>query len=373
MRNPEYQFMDLDAAALVEEMTAEYERVCGVSAAPGSPERLFIQWVSAILLQERAMLNYALNQNIPSRAEGEHLEALAELFFQQGRQAATAAGCTVRFSISQAQSGAVLIPGGTRVTDSGKTLYWQTEADAYIPAGETSVDLAVVCQTAGTAGNGWSAGQLNTIVDVYDYYSGCTNLNESEGGADEQTDEELYESMRMSMDALTTTGSRGSYIYHAKAVSADIADVAVLSPSAGEVRIYALKKGGEIAGSELKAQILAACSAEDVRPLTDHVVMADPEAVPYDITLTYYLPRESERSAAEIEAAVSAAIEEYASWQGAKLGRDLNPSYLIGLLMQAGVKRVALTAPAYTQLTGDPPQVAVVETVTVTNGGVEDG
>lgn len=369
MRNPDYQFLSVEPEALEEEMKAEYERICGLAPTPASPEMLFIKWVCAALIQERVLLNWAVNQNIPSRAEGEHLDALAELFFHRGRTGAVAAGCTVRFYISQAQAGAVLIQAGTRVTDGAKTLYWQTTQDAYLQAGETYIDLAVECMTPGAAGNGWGAGQLNTIVDVYDYYSGCENTTASEGGADAQTDEELYEAMRLSMDALTTTGPRGGYIYHAKAVSAEIADVEAVSPSPGEVRIYALMKDGSPAGEAMKAKILEAVSAEDVRPLTDHVEMDDPVQVPYNIDLSYYVPQESTSTPAEIETAVEAAVEEYVTWQSTKMGRDINPSKLIGLVMQAGAERVELIEPAYISLAGSPPKAARLEHSEVRNGG----
>lgn len=44
--------------------------------------------------------------------------------------------CTMRFSISEAQKSAVLIPAGTRITDTNKTLVWVTAEDNY------SVNLA---------------------------------------------------------------------------------------------------------------------------------------------------------------------------------------------------------------------------------------
>lgn len=385
-RNPEYTFLPVDPAALEASLIERYLEITGVTVRPGSPERLFIKWVAAILVQERALQNYWMNQNIPSRAEGENLDALAELFYAQKREKAKPATCTVRFSLSETQEMAVLIPAGTRVTDEGKTLYWETGEDATIPVGETSIDLAVKCQTAGTVGNGWSAGQINTVVDVYDYYSGCVNTTESAGGTDEMTDDELYETMRLSMDALSTAGAMGSYIYHAKAVSTEIGDVAVSSPSPGEVRIYALMEDGSIAGETMKELILAACSADEVRPLTDHVEMGDPEYVEYNIDLTYYLPSGGNDTGVDQETAVKNAVDAFAAWQGGRLGRDINPSRLISAIMETGIKRVEVREPAYTKLRDgktplysgviDPaeavPQVARVVNISLVNGGTED-
>lgn len=377
-RNPEFEFVDADVAELQAEMVQTYEELTGETLLPGSPENLMIQWVASVILQERVKGNYAANQNLPSRAEGDNLDALAELFYAQERPGATAATCTVRFHISAAQSSAVLIPAGTRVTDGSQKLYWETTADAWVAIGDTYTDAQVKCQTVGTIGNDYTPGMINTIVDVYDYYSAVENTTTSDGGSAPMSDDAFYELLRQSMDSLSTAGARGNYIYHAMAVSSEIADVVVNSPTPGEVYIYALMDDGTIATSTMKAAILAACSAEDVRPLTDKVVMDDPTTVSYNITLTYYIPRDATEESATIQANVTKAVNEYVAWQCGKLGRDINPSKLISMLMQTGIKRVALTAPTFTTLYdgNDPdhpvPQIATVGTVTVTNGGVED-
>ena len=377
-RNPDYQFIPMDASDLTTLMVETYERLTGITVQPASPERLFIQWVTSIVLQERALTNRAGNQNLPSRAVGENLDALGQLLYNEvPRPAAQPASCTIRFSISAAQTEAILIPGGTRVTDHNRVLTWATLEDAYIPAGSTYLDLPVRCQLPGTVGNGYLAGQIDTIVDVYDYYSGCVNLTESGNGSDEATDDEYYQILRESMDAWSTAGARGAYIYHAKKVSTDIADVLPTRPSAGCVNLYVLMNDGTIAGEETKAAVLAACSADTVRPLTDYVSVEDPEEVEYDITFTYYLRRDADSSAADIAQAVQDATDAFVLWQSSKLGRDINPSQLIHRLMTVdGVKRVALTAPAFTSLAdggdGTTPEIAKLDNVSITNGGYED-
>lgn len=375
-RNTEYQFFSADASEIVAEMVAKYEQITKTSVQPGSPEKLFIQWAAAVIIQERVLANYAANQNIPSRAEGENLDALGELFFAGKRPEANAAVCTVRFSISEKQSFPVLIPAGTRVTDSSGTLVWETVQDAYVTAGETFADVKVQCQTAGTVGNGYVPGQINTAVDLYDYYSGCANITESDGGTDRATDEEYYELLRESMDGYSTAGARNAYIYFAKKVSTEIVDVAVTTPEACVVKLYVLMGDGGIAGEEMKAAVLAACSADEVRPLTDRVSVEDPETVSYNIAFTYYIPKGTASSSAQIQEDVNAVVQEYVSWQAGRLGRDINPSELMGRLMRTGIKRVAMTSPSYTALRDGSdnavPQIASVGTITVTNGGYED-
>lgn len=108
------------------------------------------------------------------------------------------------------------------------------------------------CQTVGIIGNGYAVGQINALVDVYDYYSECKNVTASEGGADRTTDDEYYELMRNSMDTFSRAGARGGYIYWAKQVSTEIADVVVNSPTPGVIKIYVLMEGG----AQMKSEVL---------------------------------------------------------------------------------------------------------------------
>ena len=377
-RNTQYQFVPTNPEDVETELIALYEAIFGTTVQPASPERLFIQCVAAIIIQERVMNNYTGNQNIPSRAEGKNLDALAELTYSKERPAAKAATCTMRFSISEAQKSAVLIPAGTRITDASKTLVWETLEDNYIPIGETYIDVErVTCQTIGTAGNGYTLGQINKLVDVYDFYTSCENITTSAGGSNAPSDDEYYELMRSSMDAYSTAGATGSYVYWAKQVSTEIKDVAAVSPTPGVVKLYVLMGGGKLADEEMKAKVLSECSADERRPLTDWVFVEDAEIVPYEIAFTYYTQSDAGISAADLSAAVEKTVEDFVSWQCGKLGRDINPSHLIGELMKTGVKRVELTAPVFTKLHDGSdktvPQLAALQgTPTIINGGYEN-
>ena len=82
------------------------------------------------------------------------------------------------------------------------------------------------------AGNGYLPGQIQTLVDIsaIAYYASCANITTSDGGAQTATDEEYYQLLRLSQDALSTAGAMGSYIYWAKTVSTQIADVVAMRP-----------------------------------------------------------------------------------------------------------------------------------------------
>ena len=288
----------------------------------------------------------------------------------------------MRFNISEARQSAILIPSGTRVTDANASLYWATTADEYVPIGSTYTDVTVVCQTSGTVGNDFAVGDINTIVDVYDYYSGCSNVTASANGSDAPDDDGFYQLLLDSQAAWSSAGPVGSYKYFAKSVSTKIADVVANSPSPGTVCLYAVMDDGSIAPDETKKAMVEVCSADEVRPLTDHVISGDPDVVNYNIDLTYYLTRDGDISAADAQTRVNEAVQQYIGWQSGKMGRDINPDKLRYLLLEVGIKRVDLQQPAFTpledgkpsvDLTSDKvPQVAKVGTVTVKSGGYED-
>jgi len=377
-RNPDYQFVTETAEQIMTKLTAAYEEIVGVSVRPASPVKLFLSWLASGIVEIYQYINYAANQNVPSRAEGENLDALAELFFEKKRPDATKASVTMEFTISEAQATTIIIPAGTRITNSDNEPYFETVEDATIEIGDTTTTVRAICQTAGTIGNGFTAGQLTECVDIFPFYDSCTNTDTSDGGSDVPDDDEFFSLLMASENAWSCAGSRGAYQYFAKSVSKEVEDVVVNSPDPGEVAIYALMSDGTIASSEVKALILAACNADDVRPLTDSVSVEDPDTVSYNIQMTYYMSKESSMSAAEIQANVAQAVDEYVLWQSSRLGRDINPSRLIQMVVEAGAKRCVVNYPVFTQLkdgseAGAPaPEVAVLGTKTITNGGYED-
>ena len=380
-----YIFIDADPNTMVETLTAKYESITGRTVHPASPEKLFIQWVAATMVLLAEQINFAGNQNIPSKAVGEGLDNLAQIFFIKQRPQAKPATVTLRFTISEAQTTAVLVPVGTRVTTADQSVVFVTDKDVYVTAGETTVDVTATCDTPGTGGNGYVAGQINTCVDLFAYYTSVTNITMSDGGSDTATDDEFYDLLLTGQDAYTSAGARGAYEFYARSVSTEIRDVVINSPEPCVVHIYAVMDDGTLASAEMKAAILAACNDEDIRPLTDQVSVEDADLVTYNINMTYYLSRDSTESAAAIQAKVEQAVQDFIVWENAQIGRDINPSKLNQLVVEAGAKRTVITSPTFTVLkngtvddpeTAEPedyvPQLAKIGTVTLTNGGYED-
>lgn len=380
MKGTDYKFVQTDSESVINELVSRYEELTGCTLLPSDPDKVFISWVADVIVQERALLNYAANQNIPSRAVGENLDALGEFLYGIVRPQAEPAKCTVEFTISAPQSTAIVIPKGTKLTDSSQTLIWETDVDAIIPIEEISAQVKAVCKTSGTIGNGFGAGQINALIDVdsVKFFKSCKNIGTSSGGSEQADDDTYYELMRQSLEAYSTAGPKGAYEYHAKRVSSDIADVCAVNPAnkPGYVNIFAVMRDGRCADEGTKKAILEACSDDKVRPLTDIVEVLDPEEVNFDVDVTFYIDRTTEKSVNDIAVSVKAAAAEYVKWQTEKIGRDINPSRLIWLMKDTGVKRVDIKAPVFTSLCDGSsqavPQIAHSGSIRIINGGYED-
>ena len=236
---PDISFVDSDALAILSEMIAGYEAETGRTLYPADPVRVLLNYVAAVISQERAKINDSAKMNVPRFARGDYLDSLAEIFRGVERLEAVPAECMLKFSISSAQDTGVIIPAGTRATADG-SITFSTVSDIVIPAGEVSGAVKAVCDIPGTVGNGYLAGQIKSCVDIFPYFSAVENLDTTGGGSDRESDSGLYERMRESVEGYSTAGPAGAYIYHAKSSSALIEDVTATSPSAGNVDIRVL-------------------------------------------------------------------------------------------------------------------------------------
>ena len=131
-----------------------------------------------------------------------------------------------------------------------------------------------------------------------------------------------------------------------------------------------LLQGQQEATDTIIKKVEKALNADDVRPLTDKVIVSQPEVVNFSVDVTFYIPKSDSASAVIIEAAVRESVESYIRWQTEKMGRDINPSYLVRLMMEAGAKRVEVREPVFTAI--DNIKVARLENKTILNGGLED-
>lgn len=282
------------------------------------------------------------------------------------------------------------IPAGVRVTE-GVNTWAVTGATSGIG---TFVDAPVECTVAGGASNGVIAGQITTLIDA-DLVPGCSgvsNTTETISGKDTESTEAYRERLRSVPESRSTCGPRLAYEAAAQEASASVADAVALgandgpfmagtAPAAGEVHVIVIQ--GERDDEGVLTSVIPsptvglldavdeALSAEDVRPLTDLVIVKAPEFVDVDLTVTYYIARSRAASVVEIQAAVEDAFTAFQLWQESAIGRDINPSECHRQLVNAGAKRITITSSfVFTALKRD--ESVRLGYVALTYGGVED-
>ena len=203
------------------------------------------------------------------------------------------------------------------------------------------------------------------------YVDNVENIVETEGGADRESDENLAERIYLAPSSWSVAGPDDAYKYWVKTYDVAITDVRVFSPEPGIVEIYFLMQDGELPDQAMIDGVESFLRQEDVRPLTDFVMVKQPEERHYQIDATYYINESERNRAAAIVKQVDAAVLEYIKWQRQKIGRDINPDELRKVMVMAGAKRVQVRSPTFEKIPRNC--VAVLDgEAQVIYGGVED-
>lgn len=184
-----------------------------------------------------------------------------------------------------------------------------------------------------------------------------------------ESDEDFRARIQLSFEGYTTAGSEGSYVFHALSADGDVKDISAISPTPGVVEVYVLSRSGNgTALPALVAKVNAVLNAEDIRPMTDQVIVASAEIVPFTIeaVLTMYPGPDPE----VVRQAALDKLAEYIS-KVQRIGYDVTRAGIIGALVQPGVQNVALISPAADVVIGDS-QAPYCSDIDVTNAGATD-
>jgi phage-related baseplate assembly protein len=165
---------------------------------------------------------------------------------------------------------------------------------------------------------------------------------------DDESDGRLRQRTQMALEGITTAGSRGSYVYHALSAHPHVVDVDAYSPASGAVVVTVLSaENGGRPDDALLSAVKAALNAEDVRPLTETVIVQGASVVDYKIKATLYI-----NSGPDPELVRTAAIDAVNAYltDASRLGRPITRGAIYAALYQPEVSRVVLIDPPEDQL-----------------------
>ncbi len=348
-------FITTSSSEIYETVVSGLENGVSEELYPGDERRIFGEALVALLVGLFNSVNDSCRQRLLRYARGEVLDAIGDTRGVTRIQAVPATA-TERFSVATPISDNIVIPEGTRVT-CDYDHYFATVQTVVLPAGSSYVDVEVVATVGGDGYNDISAGALNVLVDQIPYIDTVENLTATSGGSATEEDDTYRERIRTSTATVSVAGPAQAYRYWALTADPTISDADVDSPEPGVVMITPICYGGAIPDATLLAKVLAICSADDVRPLTDLVQVQAPDTESFDIELTYYTTAADESACIEAVEGDGGAIDRYIYWQSSALGRDINPDQLRKLILApnwesslTGATRVTITSPTWAEI-----------------------
>ena len=181
-----------------------------------------------------------------------------------------------------------------------------------------------------------------------------------------EADDRFRARIQMALEGYSTAGPRGAYQYWGLSASPLVKDVSVVSPVPGQVVVTVLSTEGDGSPSaELLTLVSAQLNDEDIRPITDQVVVQAASIEPYSVSAVLTLYEGPDSSV--VEDAALEAVEAYVS-EVHRLGHDVTRSGIFAALHQRGVQNVALASPASDIVVGSS-QAAFCSAINVTVGG----
>lgn len=355
--------------SLVRDYEEKYFETTGekIILARADPVTLLLYACAVQFYQGYKYIDKAGKMDLLKYAYGPYLDHIASM---KGitREQAKPARVMVRFTLSEVRPNTIEIPQGTHVTDG--SMYFETEQYAEIKPGSGYIDVECVCLVSGSDGNDLQPGEINTLVNPIPYVASVSNIEETAGGVDIEDDDSMKERIYIAPSSYSVAGPEDAYRYWVKTFNSGISDVLVQSDNPVDVIVEFIMSDGELPTTGLIQGLQLYLQNKQIRPLTDKVTVKAPDTVDYKLDVRYYINTSDLKRADTIKANVTAAVEQYIVWQRSKIGRDINPSQLIQMMVSAGAKRVEVKLPVF-QVVG-AANVAKLVSQTVTYGGIED-
>lgn len=361
-------FIERDPAVIMAEIKADYEARTGRVLEPAQVETLILnsQAYREVLVRNQAQ--DAALQNLVAFARFPALDYLGELVGVV-RLPSQAARTTLRLTLTPGH-GDIVIPQGLRVSTSDGRVIFQIIQDTEVLSAVNEVDVTAIAQTEGSAGNDYAVGTVSTILDPQPYLATSSNITQTEGGTDEENDEQLRERIRLAPNSFSVAGPYKAYEFWTRTASPLIIDVSVTNPIPGTVEVFPLVEGLAVTPPEILEAVLEVLNADRIRPLNDTVLATSPTAVNTTISVGLELYEGAVQS--DIVPIIQANLEAFRDGRRKLLGQDIVRNQIVGLSLMEGVYDVNVISPA-SDLIISETQFANITDIIVTVTGTNPG
>lgn len=373
-------FIERNPLKIQREVRDAYQDASGKPVQPAQPEMLLIDGIAYRESLVRSQVQDAALQMLVDFSRAPILDYLGALVGVE-RLPAVGAKTTIRFErISNGIPFAdILIPQGTRVASQDGNVVFETIQETSLIWSPLSDHIDIACEAVepGAGGNGFQAGDINTLLDsLSDPEVTVTNTTSTAGGSDVETDDNLRQRIKLAPASFSVAGPRDSYIYWTRTANANIVDAALTVPTPGTVRVFSLYiPDGSTVPQETPTEVLnevdTILNDEKIRPICDTVEVVSPTIVPnsIEVGIIKYVGYDTTL----IEQQVQARLEALAAARGRKLGADLTINMIVGACMSVpGVYNVFVPTPV-ADLIIEPTEVVAITSITCSVAGTENG
>jgi len=368
---PDPDFINRDPATIIAECIADYEARTGRVLEPAQIETLIVGGTFPYReLLVRNQIQDAAKQNLLAFARFPIIDYLGD-FLGVYRLPSQSARTTILLTLVEGH-GDIVIPSGLRVQTTDGRVTFELIQDVSVLTADNTASVIAIAQQSGKLGNEYALGTVSVILDPQPYLSTAENTSVSEGGSDEETDDQLRERIRLAPNRFSNAGPVKAYKFFAASASPLIIDVAVPEQPEvpGTVRVYPLVEGLSVTPTEILDAVSAVLNADKIRPLSDTVEVISPTAVATSIVVNLTLYESAIQE--DVVPIVEAALEAYRDGRRKLLGQDVVVNQIRSLSMVAGVYDVAIPTPA-ANLVITETQFADISSITVNVVGTNPG
>ncbi|MEI2260766.1 baseplate assembly protein [Stenotrophomonas indicatrix] len=184
-----------------------------------------------------------------------------------------------------------------------------------------------------------------------------------------ENDEDFRRRIQLGPEGFSVAGPEGAYVFHALSADPRVLDASATSSTPGEVVVSVLSREADGTATQgLLDVVEAKLSADDVRPLTDHVLVKPATIIKYAVAATLYTFAGPDSQVVLAEARTR--LDRYIV-ESHRLGRDVTRSGLFAALHAEGVQRVVIDSPA-ADVVVDRTQATYCTAVTLAHGGNDE-
>ena len=282
----------------------------------------------------RAEFNELARAFFLSTAKGADLDNYA-VFYGLERLQGSKPTAEYKFELTATLEYEVLIPKGSILTDDGGTKVGTLVEEVRFYVGSALqvgvVELDAYVQSSNVT--------LTTLQTPLPYIGNVSKVGVFTNGKEAEDDEHFRKRILLSMADKSTAGSEESYKSYTYKADAKIEDVSVYSLVPGEVLVYVYAPNGD---AQTLERVNESLNAQDVRPLTDKVMIDFAKEIPFTVEATIKI-FENNDSAQIYMNAMKSLEQGLKSLE--KIGADVTLSELNDFLRVEGVKEVLFVSP----------------------------